>query len=131
MRRLGHHLRVLSRGTSRWATVSATAPVSSRAPATTPPHGRLDCAQAVQRRHDFDGWLSSSTTVAQPSPRARPRGRSATRRSTSLAVLDKAGPEHAGLLAALDAIVADMHADGTLTALSEKWYDGQDLTTKR
>jgi polar amino acid transport system substrate-binding protein len=35
------------------------------------------------------------------------------------------------LLEAVDQIVADMHADGTLTAMSEKWYDGIDLTTQR
>jgi polar amino acid transport system substrate-binding protein len=28
----------------------------------------------------------------------------------------------------VDQIVADMHADGTLTRLSEKWYDGIDVT---
>jgi polar amino acid transport system substrate-binding protein len=28
----------------------------------------------------------------------------------------------------VDQIVADMHADGTLTQLSEKWYDGIDVT---
>lgn len=34
----------------------------------------------------------------------------------------------ASLLAAVDQIVADMHADGTLTSLSEQWYDGIDVT---
>jgi polar amino acid transport system substrate-binding protein len=29
----------------------------------------------------------------------------------------------------VDRIVADMHADGTLSQLSEKWYDGIDVTT--
>lgn len=29
---------------------------------------------------------------------------------------------------AVNQIVADMHADGTLTAMSKKWYDGVDLT---
>jgi ABC-type amino acid transport substrate-binding protein len=37
----------------------------------------------------------------------------------------------ASLLEAISSIVDDMHADGTLTALSEKWYDGQDLTTQQ
>ena len=32
-------------------------------------------------------------------------------------------------MAAVDAIVGEMHADGTLTELSQKWY-GQDLTKK-
>ena len=36
--------------------------------------------------------------------------------------------DDATLLDAVDGIVADMHADGTLTRLSEKWYDGLDLT---
>jgi polar amino acid transport system substrate-binding protein len=36
--------------------------------------------------------------------------------------------DNASLVAAVDDIVADMHADGTLTELSEKWYDGIDIT---
>jgi polar amino acid transport system substrate-binding protein len=34
----------------------------------------------------------------------------------------------ATLLDAVDGMVADMHADGTLTAFSLKWYDGVDVT---
>src|SRR5688572_6610601 len=34
----------------------------------------------------------------------------------------------ASLQEAVDQIVADMHADGTLTELSKKWYDGLDVT---
>jgi polar amino acid transport system substrate-binding protein len=34
----------------------------------------------------------------------------------------------ASLLEAVDRIVADMHADGTLTEFSEQWYDGIDVT---
>ena len=44
---------------------------------------------------------------------------------------DKSGPAHAELQAALDQIVKDMHADGTLTAFSKKWFEGQDLTTRQ
>lgn len=36
---------------------------------------------------------------------------------------DKNGPARAALLAAVDQIIGEMHADGTLSALSEKWYD--------
>ena len=43
--------------------------------------------------------------------------------------LDKSGPPTAELLAVLNEIVADMHADGTLKALSEK-YLGKDVTQK-
>ena len=35
---------------------------------------------------------------------------------------DKNGPARAELLAAVDRIIGEMHADGTLSALSEKWY---------
>ncbi len=34
-----------------------------------------------------------------------------------------------GPRAAVSTIVEEMHADGTLTALSKKWYDGIDYTT--
>ena len=39
-------------------------------------------------------------------------------------------PSSESLFEAVDAIVGEMHSDGTLTALSEKWY-GQDLTTQQ
>lgn len=35
---------------------------------------------------------------------------------------DKNGPERAMLLAEVDRIIGEMHADGTMTELSEKWY---------
>ncbi|MGZ8579117.1 MAG: transporter substrate-binding domain-containing protein [Actinomycetota bacterium] len=41
---------------------------------------------------------------------------------------DKASPiDNASLVEAVSAIIEEMHADGTLTALSEKWY-GEDIT---
>jgi len=40
---------------------------------------------------------------------------------------DKNGPERAALLSVVDDIVGAMHEDGTMTALSMKWYD-KDLT---
>jgi polar amino acid transport system substrate-binding protein len=36
--------------------------------------------------------------------------------------------DNSSLVSAVDDIVADMHEDGTLTELSEKWYDGLDVT---
>jgi polar amino acid transport system substrate-binding protein len=36
--------------------------------------------------------------------------------------------DNASLVEAVDGIVADMHADGTLTQFSKKWYDGIDVT---
>ena len=41
-----------------------------------------------------------------------------------------ADPSAESLYKAVDTIVGEMHDDGTLTSLSEKWY-GQDLTTKQ
>jgi polar amino acid transport system substrate-binding protein len=35
------------------------------------------------------------------------------------------------LLEEVDTIVGEMHDDGTLTEMSEKWYDGTDLTVKQ
>jgi len=41
---------------------------------------------------------------------------------------DKASPiDNASLVDAVSAIIDEMHADGTLTALSMKWY-GEDIT---
>jgi polar amino acid transport system substrate-binding protein len=43
--------------------------------------------------------------------------------------LDKSGPDDKAMLALMDKVVADMHADGTLSALSNK-YLGKDVTQK-
>jgi polar amino acid transport system substrate-binding protein len=32
------------------------------------------------------------------------------------------------LVEAVDAIIGEMHEDGTLTALSEEWYEGTDYS---
>jgi polar amino acid transport system substrate-binding protein len=40
-------------------------------------------------------------------------------------------PSSESLYEAVDTIVGQMHEDGTLTQLSEEWYDGQDLTTQQ
>lgn len=42
--------------------------------------------------------------------------------------IDKSGPAHAALLFEIDKAIGEMHADGTLTTLSEKWFEGEDLT---
>jgi polar amino acid transport system substrate-binding protein len=44
---------------------------------------------------------------------------------------DKSGPAHDELVAEVDRIIGEMHEDGTLTELSQKWYDGEDLTQAR
>lgn len=48
------------------------------------------------------------------------------------AAMDKSSQlDSQSLMEAADAIVAEMHEDGTLTELSEKWYDGLDLTRQQ
>ena len=89
------------------------------------------CAEAIAAgRDEFTGWLSSSTTVQQAINDDVPIvtvGDPVFFEPLAVAT-DKSGPAHEQLQAALDQIVADMHADGKLTELSEKWYDGLDLT---
>ncbi|MEP7360454.1 MAG: transporter substrate-binding domain-containing protein [Chloroflexota bacterium] len=100
-----------------------TAPAGSTA--TTLPSDR-DCAVAWQSgRHDFDGWLSSLTTVQGAIDDGLPvKTVGAPVYYEPLAVaFDKSAPTHTALLAAVDQIVADMHADGTLTQLSMKWFN--------
>ncbi len=89
------------------------------------------CAEAIQAgREEFVGWLSSSTTVQQAIDDGVPIvtvGDPVFFEPLAVAT-DKNGPAHEEFQAELDRIVAEMHSDGTLTALSEEWYDGLDLT---
>jgi polar amino acid transport system substrate-binding protein len=91
------------------------------------------CAEAIGAgRTDFDGWLSSSTTVAQAIGDGVPIvlvGDPVFYEPLAVAT-DKSGPTHTALQEKLDQIINDMHDDGTLTTLSEQWYDGIDLTVK-
>lgn len=93
-----------------------------------------DCALSVKSgRKDFEGWLSSSTTVAQALLDGTPMinvGQPVFYEPLAVAT-DKTGPAHAELEARLIQIVKDMHADGTLTTFSKKWFQGQDLTVKQ
>lgn len=90
-----------------------------------------NCAEAVQAgRTDFEGWLSSSTTVQQAIDDGialHTVGDPVFYEPLAVAI-DKSGPTHAELLAELDKIIQAMHDDGTLTAMSKKWYGGLDLT---
>ena len=99
--------------------------------ATTLPDGP-HCAPRswAAGRKDFDGWLSSSTTVERPSRRACPSSpwRPGLLRAPG-AAFDKQGPDNDSLVARqVDAIIGEMHADGTLSTMAETWF-GLDLTT--
>jgi polar amino acid transport system substrate-binding protein len=100
------------------------------AEATTLPTD-ANCAEAIQAgRSEFDLWITSVTTVGGAIDSGAPVVMVSDSIFTeNLAVaIDKSGPEHAALLYAIDQIIGEMHADGTLTAMSEEWFDGEDLT---
>jgi polar amino acid transport system substrate-binding protein len=119
---------------------NGTLDFGTESPDTTPPAGStvttLDtdrlCAETWQAgREDFEGWLSSSTTVQQAIDEGLPLvavGDPVFNEPLAVA-LDKGGPPHAELIAEIDRILAEMRSDGTLKSLSEKWF-GIDLTTR-
>ena len=89
-----------------------------------------DCPdQWKSGRFDFDGWLSSVTTVDGAIKAGLPVVKvGAPVYFEPLAVaMDKGGPADTDFLAAVKKIVDGMHSDGTLTAMSTKWFSA-DLT---
>ena len=101
------------------------------ASATTLDTDRL-CAETIKAgRKDFEGWLSSSTTVAQAITDGIPLvkiGDPVYYEPLAVA-FDKSGPDPATMVTKVNEILDAMRADGTLKAFSEKWFDGFDLTT--
>ena len=89
-----------------------------------------DCAEAWRAgREEFNGWMSSSTTIADAVADGLPVVplEGAAFNEPLAAALDKSAPDHDQLLEAIDSIIGEMHEDGTLSALSEEWL-GSDLT---
>jgi polar amino acid transport system substrate-binding protein len=112
----------------------------SLGPVLTPPAGvkvqTLDtdqsCAQAIAAgRKDAQGFLSSSTTVDAAIANGTPivKVGDPVFVEQLAASMDKAGPDPTDFTAAVSKIIDDMHADGTLTAMSNKWFKA-DLTQK-
>jgi polar amino acid transport system substrate-binding protein len=110
----------------------------SLGPVLTPPAGvkiqTLDtdqaCAQAIAAgRKDAEGFLSASTVIDSAITNKTPIVKVGTPVFVEqLAVsVDKKGPPDADFMTALNKIINDMHSDGTLTTLSNKWYK-TDLT---
>jgi polar amino acid transport system substrate-binding protein len=127
-------------GTTYLDWIGGTLDFGSESPSTTAPEGSTattlptdrDCANAWQAgRKDFDAWLSSLTTVQDAINDGLPvktLGDPVFFEPLAVA-FDKSAPDHDALVATVNQIVADMHADGTLTELSNKWF-GADFTKK-
>lgn len=97
--------------------------------ATTRPTD-ANCIEDIQAgRTEFDLLITSGTVIDSAVDEGQPIvkiGDPIYQENLAVA-LDKAGPEHAALLYEIDQIIGQMHADGTLSALSEEWF-GEDLT---
>ena len=120
--------------------MNGTLDFGTESPDSVPPEGstavtRLtdrDCAQEWGLgRLDFEGWLSSSTTVDA----AIADGINAVKVGDPVfyeplaAAFDASIQDNDSLVEAVDAIIGEMHADGTLSELSIKWL-GEDLTKR-
>lgn len=119
-------------GTLEFGIDTPQTPPPAGATATTLDTDRL-CAEAWRAgRTDFDGWLSSSTTVQAAIDEGLPVvavGDPVFYEPLAVA-FDRSAPlDPATLVAAVGAIIEEMHADGTLTEMSMTWY-GVDLTTQ-
>ena len=115
--------------------------LGSYTPTTKPPAGstattlstdRL-CAEAWKAgRDDFQGWLSSSTTVDQAIKDGLPLvkvGDPVYFEPLGVA-FDKSGADPTAMVAKVNEILDAMRADGTLKGFSEKWF-GTDLTVSQ
>lgn len=90
-----------------------------------------NCIEAIEAgRSEFDLVITSGTVideaVAADSPITK-IGEPIFIENLAVAI-DKSGPTHDALLYEIDRIIGEMHEDGTLTELSEQWFDGEDLT---
>lgn len=89
-----------------------------------------DCAQAIAAgRKDAEAFLSSSTTVDQAIKNGTPIvtiGEPVFTEQLAVSV-DKSGPDDTDFMEKLNSIIEEMHADGTLSAMSMQWFN-EDLT---
>jgi polar amino acid transport system substrate-binding protein len=119
-------------GTLDFGTESPQTKAPAGVKPTTQTTDRL-CAESWKAgRNDWQGWLSSATTVQQAIDEGLPLvkvGEPVFFEPLAVAT-DKSGPDTTTFVAKLDEIVTAMHADGTLTAFSMKWFK-EDLTKKQ
>ena len=91
-----------------------------------------DCAEAwlSGRTDDFQGWVTSLPTaegVIADGLEATIIDDAVFNEALAVA-FDKTVEDNDSLVEAVDAIIGEMHEDGTLTALSEEWYEGTDYS---
>ena len=90
------------------------------------------CAQAIKAGQNVgDGFLSASTVIDSAITNGTPIVKVGTPVFTEqlAASMDKSGPNDSDFVTTVSAIIDAMHADGTLTAMSMKWFKA-DLTIK-
>ncbi len=124
--------------TTYYDWLQGTLDLGSYTPTNTPPAGSTATTLTTDRlcaetwkagRTDFQGWLSSETTVDQAVADGLPLvkvGDPVFYEPLGVA-FDKSGPDPTGLIELVNQVLADMRADGTLQGLSVKWF-GDDLT---
>jgi ABC-type amino acid transport substrate-binding protein len=79
-------------------------------------------------RADFTGWLSSADAIEQAIDSGTPMllvGDPVFYESLGVA-FDNTVTDNDSLVAAVDTIIGEMRDDGTLLALSQKWFNGKD-----
>jgi polar amino acid transport system substrate-binding protein len=130
----------MGEGTTYLDWMNGVLDFGTETPEVAPPEGATavtrttdrDCAQEWGLgRRDFDGWIASSTTVDDAIADGLPVvkvGDPIFYEPLAVA-FDRTVEDNDSLVAAVDAIIGEMHADGTLSALSQKWY-GADLTAR-
>lgn len=89
-----------------------------------------NCVESIAAgRPEFDLLITSGTVIDDAVANSQPIvkiGEPIFVEDLAVAI-DKSGPPHAALLYEIDKIIGQMHADGTLTQLSNQWFEA-DLT---
>jgi polar amino acid transport system substrate-binding protein len=108
------------------------APPPATPPANVKATTRATDTDCVADPRSGEGWLTSSTTAAAALKTRQGQAYQLVGNPVffePLAVaIDKKGPPHDELLKEIDRILGEMHADGTLSNSSKKWFEGLDLT---
>jgi polar amino acid transport system substrate-binding protein len=109
----------------------ATLPPAPKNVKVAPVKTDLECIQSIQSgRKDYDAFMTAANVIADAVKKGAPvlaLGNPVFADRVGISV-DKAAQPNAKFLAELSRIVEEMHADGTLTKISQKYYDGFDLT---